>query len=133
MLRGWSVSGQSLGHKERHTVNCNGNGFGQLIAVRSCERRTTAKLVELEILEAGVINIDNDLLEVELVRLRNRFDGNGAWVMLQWEEASVSNNRPLNREHADLGGIELAERHDCIPGDSVSTLRGEGRKVMILL
>lgn len=94
MLRGWSVSGQRLSHKERHTVNCNGNRFSQLIAVRSCERRTTAKLVELEILEAGVIDIDNDLLEVELVRLRNRFDGNGAWVMLQSEDASVGNNRP---------------------------------------
>ena len=84
--------GRMLERGKRRTVDCNGNGFGQFIAVCSHERGDLAELVELQVFEAGLFSVDGDFLKVKLVRLGDSFDGNGAWVTLQ-QRGCVSNER----------------------------------------
>ena len=50
-----------------HTVDGNGNGLGQLIAVCSSEGWDLAEFVELQVFGGWAAGIDFNLLEVELV------------------------------------------------------------------
>ena len=73
-------------HEERntrHTVNCNGNTFRQFIAIGAMERGDFAELVELHILCGDIVLVNDDLFQIELVRLGNSFDADGASIALR--------------------------------------------------
>lgn len=82
IIRGASRREEIFNGDGWHTIDCNGHALGQLIAVCSYERGDLPELVELKILEIGLLSVNNDFLEVELIRLGDSFYGNGAWGML---------------------------------------------------
>jgi hypothetical protein len=65
------------------TVDGNGNGLGQDVAIGADKDGNLGQRVELEELGSRVDGVDNDSLDVQTVGLRNSEDGRGAGVALQ--------------------------------------------------
>lgn len=64
------------------TVDGDGDGLGESVAIAADKGRDLSQLVVLQNLRARVIGIDLDSLELEAVGLRNGEDGRGAGVEL---------------------------------------------------
>lgn len=76
-------SGGCIGRKqEKLTVDGDGDGLVQDVAILTLEGRDPAKLVELQVIGGRVGGVDLNDLEVEAVDLRDGADGRGAGVVL---------------------------------------------------
>lgn len=69
--------------EEPLTVDGDGDGLGEGVAIATDEGRNLAELVVLQELLRGVGSVDLDSLKLETVGLCNREDGRGAGVELR--------------------------------------------------
>lgn len=108
--------------QERRTVDGDGDGLGESVAIAADKGRDLRKFVVLQDLRAGLFGVDLDNLELEAVGLRNGEDGRGAGVELCDKLASACTSREQSsktqrKEHAAsayLPGEDLSERrHGC--------------------
>jgi hypothetical protein len=65
------------------TVDSNGNGLREGKAILAEEGRDLAKRVGLQVLSGGLLEVDINNVELEVVGLRNSLDGGGAGVVLR--------------------------------------------------
>lgn len=77
------------GGKWRLTVDGNGHGLGQDIAVRALESGDLAQLVELAVVVGDIARSRVDKLDVEVVGLGDGEEGGGASIALRRREGSV--------------------------------------------
>lgn len=72
--------------KKNLTVDGNGDGLGQDVAIGADKDGNLGQGVDLEELGGRVDGVDNDGLDVQTVGLRNSEDGRGAGVALLGEK-----------------------------------------------
>ena len=85
------------------TVDGNGHGLGQDVAILALESWDLSKLVELSVVVADALGwLGGHNLEVDVVGLGNCENGGGAWVTLR--EVDVSVQVSLRASYKCAGG-----------------------------
>lgn len=114
---------------KRLTVDGDGHGLVQNVAILALKGGDLAQLVELQVLWGGLGGVDLNDLKVEVVGLCNGANGRAPGVVLYVRSARVSeqclllaagpiqdkNQRHRKREESSyLVSVELAESHLCV-------------------
>lgn len=83
-LRGTEIRGSCA--KGLLTIDGNSNALGQSEAVLANKGGDLAEAIGLQVLSISIAKLDLRDLELEVVGLRNRLDGDGAGVVLERKE-----------------------------------------------